>query len=127
MFKFIEGLPEDVLGVEASGKVTHEDYINVLIPKAEALMDKHKKIKFLYVVGAGFEGFELGAMWDDTAYGLKHWHDFTHIALVTDLQWIKSMFAMFVPFFPGQVRGFGLNELEDAKNWLVEESRKEAA
>ncbi len=26
MFQLIEGLPSDVLGIEASGKVTHEDY-----------------------------------------------------------------------------------------------------
>jgi hypothetical protein len=26
MFKFIEGLPHDVLAIEATGKVTREDY-----------------------------------------------------------------------------------------------------
>ena len=38
MFKFIEGLPDDVLAVEAIGKVTHEDYRDRLIPRAEAMM-----------------------------------------------------------------------------------------
>ena len=36
MFIFIEGLPSDVLAIAASGKVTHEDYRNTLIPRAEA-------------------------------------------------------------------------------------------
>ena len=35
MFEFIEGMPPDVLAIEAVGKVTHEDYRTILIPKAE--------------------------------------------------------------------------------------------
>ena len=30
MFKLIEGLPPNVLAVEATGKVTHEDYRDIL-------------------------------------------------------------------------------------------------
>ena len=37
MLKLIEGLPPEVLGVEATGTITHEDYRKVLIPAAEAL------------------------------------------------------------------------------------------
>jgi hypothetical protein len=32
MLKFIDGLPKDVLAIEATGKVTHEDYKSTLIP-----------------------------------------------------------------------------------------------
>ena len=55
MFKFIEGLPPDVMAIEASGKVTHEDYRNTLIPKAEAMMAKGP-IRMLYVIGRDFTG-----------------------------------------------------------------------
>ena len=79
MFKFIEGLPADVMAIEASGKVTHEDYRDTLIPKAETMMAKGS-IKMLYVIGRDFTGFELEALWDDGAFGLKHWHDFSRIA-----------------------------------------------
>ena len=33
MMKLIDGLPADVLGIEAAGKVTHSDYRDVLIPR----------------------------------------------------------------------------------------------
>jgi enoyl-[acyl-carrier-protein] reductase (NADH) len=39
-------------------------------------------IRMLYVVGKEFTGFELEALWDDSAFGIKHWHDFSQIALV---------------------------------------------
>ena len=83
MFKFIDGLPRDVMAIEATGKVTHEDYRNTLIPKAEAMMAKGP-IGMLYVIGKEFKGFELEALWDDSAFGFGNWHDFTHIAVVTD-------------------------------------------
>jgi hypothetical protein len=40
MFKFIEGLPPNVMEIEATGKVTHDDYQNSLVPKAEAMFAK---------------------------------------------------------------------------------------
>ena len=118
MFKIIEGLPQDVLAIEASGKVTHEDYRNTLIPKAEAMIARGP-IKMLYVIGKDFVGFELEALWDDGAFGLRHWHDFSHIVVVTDHAWMRAMVSMFKPFFHGNVRLFGLAELLAAKDWIA--------
>jgi hypothetical protein len=57
MFKFIEGLPPDVMAIEATGKITHGDYHNTLIPKAEAMMAKGP-IRMLYVIGKEFTGLD---------------------------------------------------------------------
>ncbi len=118
MLKFIEGMPADVLAVEAIGKVTHEDYRDRLIPKAEAMMG-HGPIKLLYVIGPAFSGFELGALVDDGRFGLQHWHDFSQIAIVSDHVWLNAMIAMFRPFFHGEVRLFSLAELAAAKDWIA--------
>ena len=67
MFKLIHGLRPDVLGVEACGQVTHQDYHDILVPKAEAMMAKGP-VKLLYVVGADFTGYELEALWDAGAF-----------------------------------------------------------
>ena len=58
MFKFIEGLPSDVLAIEAIGTVTSEDYRHTLVPAAEAMIAKGP-IRMLYVIGKEFKGFEL--------------------------------------------------------------------
>ncbi|MEP7174518.1 MAG: STAS/SEC14 domain-containing protein [Aestuariivirga sp.] len=118
MLTFIEGLPQDVLAMEAMGKVTHDDYRNTLIPRAEEMM-AHGPIKMLYVIGQDFTGFELDALLDDGAFGLKHWYDFRHIAVVTDHAWMRAMVGMFKPFFHGDVRLFGLSELAAAKDWIT--------
>lgn len=118
MFEFIEGLAPEVMAIEAVGKVTHEDYRDVLIPRAEAMMAKGP-IKLLYVLGKDFTGFELEALADDGAFGLKHWHDFSHIAVVSDHAWLNATVNMFRPFFHGQVRLFRLAELPAAKSWIT--------
>lgn len=117
MFKFIEGLPDNVMAIEAVGKVTHEDYRDTLIPKAEAMM-AGGPIRMLCMLGKDFTGFELEAMWDDGMFGMKHWRDFSHIAVVTDEGWIRAAVTMFIPFFSADVRLFGLAELPAAGEWI---------
>lgn len=125
MFKVIEGLPPDVLAVEATGKITHGDYIHTLIPSAEAIMARGP-LKLLVVIGTEFTGFELEALWDDAAFGVTHWRDFSRIAVVTDHAWIRPLTGLFTPFMPAEVRLFGLSELPAAKDWIVRARRESA-
>jgi hypothetical protein len=126
MFKFIEGLAPGVIAIEALGKVTHEDYRDVLIPKAEAAMGKDP-VKTLYVLGKDFAGFELEALEDDSAFGLKHWHDFSQIAVVSDHAWLNAVINMFKPFFHGEVRLFRLTDLPAAKDWIASVPKRSAS
>jgi hypothetical protein len=118
MLKFIEAMPQDVLAIEAVGKVTHEDYRTILIPKAEAMMTKGP-IKMLYVIGKEFIGYELEALWDDGAFGIKHWREFKRVAVVSDQVWLRASISMFTPLFPAEVRLFKLSELSAAKDWVI--------
>jgi len=118
MFKFIDGLPSDVLAIEAIGTVTEEDYRHTLVPAAEAMIAKGP-IRMLYVIGKDFEGFELEALWADGAFGFRHLHDFGRIAVVTDHAWMGAAVNMFKPFFHAEVRLFGLSELPGAKDWIA--------
>ncbi|WP_243367782.1 STAS/SEC14 domain-containing protein [Fundidesulfovibrio soli] len=118
MFKPIQGLPPDVLALEAVGKITHQDYQEVLIPQAEALMAKGP-IRLLFVAGPEFTGYDLEALWDDTTFGAKHWRDFTRVAVVADVTWLRAAVSIFKPFFRGEVGLFKVSELEEAKGWVT--------
>ena len=117
MFKEIGGLPANVLAVEATGEVSHKDYRDWLIPRAEAMMGSGP-VRMLYVIGPGFTGFDLRAMADDAGFGLRHLHDFNQIAVVSDHLALNAMVSVFKPFFHGEVRVFRLAELEQAKHWI---------
>jgi hypothetical protein len=118
-------MPTNVLAIEASGKVTHEDYHNTLIPRVDAMSAKGP-IRMLYVIGKEFTGFELEALWDDGNLGLKHWRDFSHVAVVADQVWLRAAVTMFMPFFHGEVRIFGLSQLPAAKDWITDRQRAAA-
>lgn len=117
MFTFIEDLPADALGVVASGPITHEDY-QKLIPRAEAMMGKGP-VKCLYVLEDDVSEFSPHAIWDDQMFGIKHWRDFSRLALVTDLTWARVAARMFKPFFPAEIRVFAKAQLADAKAWIA--------
>jgi len=119
MFRVIENLPEDVLGIGLHGKITHEDYVDGIIPMFEEKLEKHRPLRVLTLINPNFEGFEIAAMWDDVTYGLKHWGDISHIAVVCDgPSWIKSSVALFAPFFPGEVRSYDMEEMGIAREWI---------
>ena len=119
MIKLIPGLPDNVLGFEASGSVTAEDYESVLIPAVEKKLTEQKKIRLLYYLGSDFSDFEFGAMWDDAKIGLQHLTAWERIAVVTDIDWIRGAVKIFGFAMPGKVCVFENNDLEKAKEWLI--------
>lgn len=127
-FEIIEGLPADVLAVEAKGHITRAAYEDVLIPQVEAKIAQEGKVKLLYVIGEAFDGFSAGAAWDDTRVGLMHLADFARIAVVSDVDWVRMGVKMFAPLLPAAVRVFHLAELDAAKDWIASnEAAQDAA
>jgi hypothetical protein len=118
MLERIQGLPENVLGFEAKGKVTGTDYESVLIPAVDEMLAQRKSIRFLYHLGNQFDGFDAKAMWDDAKVGLQHLAAWERVAVVTDVEWIRMAMKAFRFVMPGKVRVFGNGELAEARKWL---------
>lgn len=119
MIQLLTGLPDNVLGAEASGKVTDDDYENVLIPALRAKREAHDKIRFVYVLGEEFDGWSLGAMWEDAKLGLKDPRAWEKIAIVTDKDWLEHAVKVLGWMIPGEVRVFELDDLDDARKWAA--------
>jgi hypothetical protein len=68
-------------------------------------------------------GFELEALWDDGAFGFKHWYDFSQITRVSNHARLRAAVSMFKPFFLGELRLFKLSDLPAAKDWLTDAKR----
>ena len=120
MIEEISGLPEGALGFKISGKVTGDDYDNVLTPAIDEAIEKFDRIKLLAQVGPDFEGYSLDAIWDDTRLGLRHWQGFERVAVVTDVGWIRTGVKVMAFMMPCPVQLFAIGELDDAKRWLSE-------
>jgi SpoIIAA-like len=109
---------DNVIGVQGTGKITDLDYLEVLIPKLAEVLKKYGKARFLYYLDEGFAGWELGAMWEDAKFGLRHKDDFEKIAVVGGPKWAAWGTKLFAHFMEGQVKVFPLEELPAAWDWL---------
>jgi hypothetical protein len=117
----IEEMPAGVIGLRASGKLTKDDYRNVLEPALEeATGSGEARVVFSLT---DFEGLEPGAVLEDVKTGLDvelgHRKEWARLALVTDVDWVAKAMHVFAWAMPGEVRTFALDELEQAKTWAA--------
>ncbi len=121
MIRLIEGLPDNVLGFEAVGKVQEDDYKSVLDPAIDAALENRDKIRFLYLLGNEFTGYSGGAMWEDTKVGVSDWTKFEKIALVTDHKGYRDGANAVGWMIPGGFRTFSVADLALAEAWVAAE------
>ena len=120
MLTRIIDLPDNVLGIEASGEITADDYEAVLVPALEQKLHDSDRLRLLYVLGDGFDGITAGAAWEDAKVGLRHMSRFDRIAVVTDVDWVRHAVKAFGFAMPGDVRVFEGDDLKDAREWISE-------
>jgi hypothetical protein len=116
MIELIQGLPDGVVGIEAVGKVTSDDYAAVT-PAVESAFAAHEKIRLIHVLGDRFTGFTAGGMWQDGKFGLSHAFSFERIAVVTDLDSVRTLVKGGCWTIPGEIRLFSNAERDEAVTW----------
>lgn len=120
MVEKLDGMPEGTLGFRISGRLTREEYFQLLDPVRDQL-ERRDKVSFLIVTDPDFEGLDLGALWEDVkaagSVGLKHRSSWDRLAVVTDKDWMRHAISAFGWLSPGELRVFEPDELERAKAW----------
>jgi SpoIIAA-like len=119
MIEPLEGMPPGVIGLRASGKVTAEDYKNVLAPTLDEALAGGGKLRLVYELGADYEGFESGGVWQDLRLGATHFNSFERMALVTDVDWMRHAANTLGFLMPGEIKVFPLAERDAAAAWAA--------
>ena len=88
-----------VLDVRVSGKLSKADYER-FVPD--------------------FRGWELGALWEDIKFDLKHFGDIERLAMVGDKKWEEWMAKFCGPFTKARIRYFDQSEADKARSWIAE-------
>ena len=120
MLEFIEGFPDNVIAISAKGRVTARDYEEVLIPRVEEALKRHGKVNLYYELGEEFKGIDAQAAWKDFKVGVEHLARWGHMALVTDVEWIRLAINAFRFLMPGKLRVYPSAEAEQARAWIGE-------
>lgn len=109
---------EKVLMVEASKKLTINDYKETFEPALKKLIDQYGRINLLMCFLDDFEGYEIEAIWEDAKFSVSHRHDFSKIALVgmpRKMEWLTKVGAHLVDF---EVHTYDQSQRKDAEEWV---------
>jgi hypothetical protein len=117
MLKELSDMPEGVIGFEASGKLQAEEYRDVVLPALERAA-ANGDVRFVIVMPE-FDGMSGGALWQDLKVGIEHLRAWKRIALVTDIDWMTHLTALFGWMTPGEVKTFSLAQRADALAWAA--------
>ncbi len=118
MLEKIGSLPEGVWGLSAKGKISKDDYEQVMLPLLEQAREQGRRIRFVYQLGPEFTGFTPGAAWEDFRIGFQYLRLFERCAVVTDIDWVRAATRGAAPLMPCPVRVFGNDGLQQAIDWL---------
>jgi hypothetical protein len=119
----IADMPPGTIGFRASGEIDVEEYKRVLVPALERAVGRGR-VRLLFEAGPEFEKMDLRAIVADARegidLGIRHHEAWERFALATDVEWIARSTMLFAWAMPGEVRVFGVADVEEAKAWLAE-------
>ena len=123
MIERLTDLPAGTLGFRASGKLTSDEYRQMMEP-IYATLERGEKLNLYFELAGDFSGLDLGALWQDVraagSIGLKHRSSWQRMALVTDKDWVRHGASAFGWLAPGELRLFEPSEADAARAWLAE-------
>jgi hypothetical protein len=106
-----------VVEVRASEKLSKEDYEH-FVPLLETLIAKLGKVRVLFEMH-NFHGWEVGALWQDIKFDVKHFRDIERLALVGESKWEKGMAAFCKPFTTAKIQYFDTKDIAKARAWIA--------
>lgn len=121
MIELLKDVPKGVIGIRVSGRLTGEE-LRTIKPAIAEQMKSGNEIRIVEVID-DYTGFGPGGLLEDLKLGLgtvlPHHSSFKRIAIVTDTDWITHALHALVWIVPGEMKVFGLDEIEDAKRWAA--------
>jgi hypothetical protein len=118
MIQHLPDLPPNIVGFKATGEITENDFIDTVMPKVQALIDKTGKLNYLLVLDTSLKNFTLGSWIKDATMGIKHLTKWNRAAIVSDVDGIRTFTNFFSYLMPGEFKGFEHKDLDQAIDWV---------
>ena len=115
MLELIEGLPKNVVGIAATGRVTMRDCQEVLVPAITKSRRRHDKIRLYYELNSRFPG----SAWDELDLGLEHVSCCEGVAIVTEIGWVRLTVKAVRFLIPSKIRVFPTIQAEEGRAWIT--------
>lgn len=121
MIEVLPDMPAGVTGIRVSGRLSGED-LRKFEPAMAKVLDTDE-IRIVEVVAPDYQGFGPGGLVEDLKLGLgalaEHHSALKRVAVVSDQDWVAHAMSAFAWMFPGELKTFALDELQQAKTWAA--------
>lgn len=121
MIEVLPDMPQGVTGIRISGRL-RGDELREARPAIEKMLN-NGEVRIVEVIDSDYEGFGRGGLIEDIKLGfgtvLPHHSAFRRIAVVSDKEWVARTLHALAWMVPGELAVFGLDELEQAKQWAA--------
>ncbi|KAA0104141.1 STAS/SEC14 domain-containing protein [Mycolicibacterium sp. P1-5] len=122
MIEVLSDMPQGVTGIRVSGRVSGDD-LKAFKPTMDELLKAGGDIRIVEVIDSDYQGFGPGGLVEDLKLGLgtlfsRH-SAFKRVAVVSDKEWVAHTIHVVGWLIPGEVAVFGLDGLEQAKQWAA--------
>jgi hypothetical protein len=115
VIEIVEGLPDNVVGVIAKGRVTNRDLSEVLAPAIEKALDWHHRLRLYYEIRTRYPG----AGWDEAGLGLVRSVPWERVAIVCDAAWIRHSVTALRLLISSDVRVFVTSQIPESLAWIT--------
>ncbi|MGH7094131.1 MAG: STAS/SEC14 domain-containing protein [Stellaceae bacterium] len=115
MIEIIEGLPDNVVGFVATGRVTSSECDSVLLPAVREIGTRHHKPRLYYELECRFPG----AAWEDLDIAPLRLQQWERVALVTDVSWVRHTVKALRFLIPAEVRVFPTLQADEGRDWVT--------
>ncbi|OYU84852.1 MAG: STAS/SEC14 domain-containing protein [Flavobacterium sp. BFFFF2] len=120
MIHYFENLPPNIVGFQAVGDITENDFTETVMPKVQALIEQTDTLNYLLVLDTSVKNFTIGAWMKDAMMGIKHLTKWHKAAIVSDVQAIRNFTDFFSYLILGTFKGFEHKDLHHAIDWVSE-------
>lgn len=117
MIEYKNNSDNNLIELAVEGRLTEADFDGA-IAQMKADIAKHGKLRLLEELRS-FEGMDPIALWKDARFGLTHVGDFTHVAVVAEAEWVRTISAAANNILSAKVRAFEPSQIEEARAWLL--------
>ena len=108
----------NIVELQIDGAITAEAFEKATA-EIESLIKQYGKLKVLKRIDKlTMPPIPWAKFWDDLRFGMKHFRDFTHAAIVSDHDWVRAWAKAWNPLLKMEIKTFKADEMQAARAWL---------
>ena len=118
MVELLKDFPPYVAAYRAYGAISKEEYQQVVMARVNEVAGKYGKINFLVRLETDMDNYSIGAFIDYLKISFRHFSKWNRMAIVSDERWLRTAYELLSPLVHGVIKGYKLNEFEEARQWV---------